>query len=202
MHGFSTAARTIGRIIRAGNRNPRLMRVSLSIVPHHDALRHARLVGSWLSASGYRLRIKKVRKDLASVDFLDPHGASVQRPYMKGAPSVKMIAHYDDYNGILEVDLWEEGKGFILDLTHEYDYELDLERREALVPTLSRNERDRFLDEWYSLFGPLDHFVRRKAQNKPLQARAAGQLTDYGNSNIIIAGPYRSGGCAGAWSLA
>ena len=28
------------------------------------------------------------------------------------------------------------------------------------------------------------------------------RLTDYGNSNIIIAGPYRSGGCAGAWSLA
>lgn len=86
---------------------------------------------------------------------------------------MKMIAHYDDYNGIFEVDLWEEGKGFILDLTHEYDYELDLERREALVPTLSRNERDRFLDEWYALFGPLDHFVRRKAQNKPLQATAA-----------------------------
>jgi hypothetical protein len=133
----------------------------------------ARFVGSWVSASGYRLRIKKVRKDQASVDFLDPRGAPVQRPYMRGAPSVKMIAHYDDYNGIFEVDLWEEGKGFILDLTHEHDYELDSLRREALVPTLSRYERDRFLDEYYSLFGPLDHFVRRKAQNKTLQATAA-----------------------------
>ena len=65
-----------------------------------------------------------------------------------------------DYNEIFEVDLWKEGKGFILDLTHEYDYELDPERREALVPALSRYERDRFLDECYSLFGPLDHFVR------------------------------------------
>jgi hypothetical protein len=119
------------------------------------------------------LRIKKVREDLASVDFLDPRGASVQRPYMKGAPSMKMIAHYDDYNGIFEGDLWEEGKRFILDLTHEYNYELDLERREALVLTLSRNERDRFLDECYSLFGPLDHFVRGKEQNKPLQPIAA-----------------------------
>jgi len=45
-------------------------------------------------------------------------------------------AHYDDYNGMFEVDLWEEGKGFILDLTHEYNYELDPER-EALVPALS-----------------------------------------------------------------
>jgi hypothetical protein len=39
---------------------------------------------------------------------------------MGGAPSLKMVAHYDDYNGIFEVDLWEEGKGFILDLTHKY----------------------------------------------------------------------------------
>ena len=54
-----------------------------------------------------------------------------------------MFAHYDS-NGIFEVDLWQEGKGFILDLTHEYDYELDPERREALVPALSRNERRSF----------------------------------------------------------
>ena len=45
------------------------------------------------------------------------------------------------------MDLWEEGKGFILDLTHEYDYELDPERREALVPTLTRSEPDHYLDE-------------------------------------------------------
>jgi hypothetical protein len=130
----------------------------------------ARFVGSWVSASGYRLQIKKVRKDQASVDFLDPRGAPVQRTYMRGTPSVKMIAHYDDYNGDFEVDLWEEGKGFILDLTHEYDYELDAEQREALVPALSRYERDGFLDEYYSLFGPMDHFVRREAQNRTLQA--------------------------------
>ena len=46
-------------------------------------------------------------------------------PYMTRAPSVKMIAHYDGYNGNFEVDLWEEGKLFILNLTHEYGYELD-----------------------------------------------------------------------------
>ena len=130
----------------------------------------AHFVGSWVSASGYRLRIKKVRKDQALVDFLDPSGAPVQRPYMKGAPSVKMVAHYDDYNGTFEVELWEEGKGFILDLTHDYDYELDPERREALEPALSRNERDRYLDEYYSLFGPLDHFVRNEADaRRPLR---------------------------------
>ena len=119
-----------------------------------------KFVGSWVSTSGYCLRIKKMREDLALVDFLDPSGNPVQRPYMRGAPSTNMTAHYDDYYGTFEVELWEDGKGFILDLSHEYDYELEPEQREALVPALSRNERDRFLDECYSSFGPLDHFVR------------------------------------------
>jgi hypothetical protein len=52
----------------------------------------ARFVGSRVSASGYRLRIKKVLKDRASVDFPDRCGVPIQRPYMRGAPSVKMIA--------------------------------------------------------------------------------------------------------------
>ena len=122
----------------------------------------AQYVGSWVSASGYCLRIKKMRKDLASVDFLDPTGAPVQRPYLGGAPSKNMVALYDDYNGTFQVHLWDEGKGFILDLSHEYEYELDSQRRESLEPALSRNKQDHFLDEYYSLFGPLDHFVRRK----------------------------------------
>jgi hypothetical protein len=46
----------------------------------------AQFVGSWVSGSGYHLRIKKVRKGQASVDFLDPHGAPVQRPYMGVRP--------------------------------------------------------------------------------------------------------------------
>ena len=125
-------------------------------------------VGSWVSESGYRLHIRKVRKDQAFVDFLDPRGAPIARPYMGGAPSVRMIAHYDDYNEDFRVDLWEEGKGFILHLDHEYDYVLDSEHRESLEAAISRYEGDRFLDEYYSLFGPLDHFVRREAQNKRL----------------------------------
>ena len=107
-------------------------------------------VGFWVSESGYRLRIRKVRKDQAFVDFLDPRGAPV--------------AHHDDYNEDFRVDLWEEGKGFIPHLDHEYDYVLDSEQREALEPAISRYERDRFLDAYYSLFGPLDHFVRTTEQ--------------------------------------
>ena len=100
------------------------------------------------------------------MDFLDPSGAPVQRPYMGGAASTNMVADYDDYYENFEVELWEERR-FILHLSHEYDYELDPERREALVPTLSRNMRDHFLDKYYSLFSPLDHFVLRKEQAAP-----------------------------------
>ena len=46
----------------------------------------AQFVGSWVSESGYHLRIKKVRKGRASVAFLDPRGAPVQRPYMGVRP--------------------------------------------------------------------------------------------------------------------
>lgn len=44
---------------------------------------------------------------------------------------MKMIVHYDDYYENFEVDLWKEGKGFVLHLDHEYDYGLDSEQREA-----------------------------------------------------------------------
>jgi hypothetical protein len=53
-------------------------------------------------------------------------------------------------------------------LDHEYSYVLDPEQREALVQAISRYERDRFLDGYYSLFGPLDHFVRTTARKKRL----------------------------------
>jgi hypothetical protein len=57
---------------------------------------------------------------------------------------MKMIAHYDEYNEDFRVDLWEESKGFILHLEHEYGYILDPEQREALVPAISRYERTVF----------------------------------------------------------
>ena len=100
------------------------------------------------------------------MDFLDPSGSPVPRPYMGGAPSLGMRAHYDEDEGIFGVELWDAGKGFTLELIHEYDYELDEHRREALVPGISRFEQDRFLDEFYPLFGPLAHFIRRKSRKR------------------------------------
>ena len=126
-------------------------------------------VGTWISASGYCLRIKKVRKNLASVDFLDPSGAPVQRPYMGGAASMNMVAHYDDYYGDFDVELWEKRR-FILHLSREYDYEWYPEQCEALEPSISRNTQDRFLDKYFSLFGLLESFIRRK-EKETLKSR-------------------------------
>jgi hypothetical protein len=128
----------------------------------------AQFVGSWVSESGYCLRIKKVRKDRASVDFLDPRGVPVKRTYMEGAPSIKMIAQYDDYYENFEVDLWERGKGFILHLDHEYGYLLDREQREVLVPAISRYERDHFLELFTHYLAPWITLCeeRRKTKGK------------------------------------
>lgn len=98
----------------------------------------SRFVGSWVSASGYCLRIRRVQEEAASVDFLDSRGVPVGRPYMGGTLSVQMTAHYDEYEGEFQVELWGPGKGFTLHLVHEDDYELDECRREALVPGISR----------------------------------------------------------------
>src|SRR5206468_6631500 len=46
----------------------------------------ARLVGSWVSVSGHRLRIRRVRRDQTSVDFFGPSGHPVCRPHMDAAP--------------------------------------------------------------------------------------------------------------------
>src|SRR4030095_1498948 len=100
-----------------------------------------RFVGSWVSASGYRLHIRRLRKDQAIVEFLAPSGRPVDRPYMHDAPSVQMPARYDDHEGEFRVELWSAGKGFSLYLEHEYDYVLDQARREALVPGTRSEER-------------------------------------------------------------
>ena len=119
----------------------------------------ARFVGTWISSAGQRLVIKKVHRTQAQVDLFGPSGEPVRRPYMDNAPTVQMMANYDDYDGIFGVELWQRGKGFTLDLTYEPEYELDEQRRESLVPGLTRYAEDHFLDQYCELF-PLDHFVR------------------------------------------
>jgi hypothetical protein len=60
----------------------------------------------------------------------------------------------------LIVELWEEGKGFTLELCYEADYALRDGSIEALTVGLGRYEGDTFLDQYYRLLGPLQHFTR------------------------------------------
>ncbi len=71
-----------------------------------------------------------------------------------------MHAVYDDYYGEFSVHLWESGKGFELALHHEETYDLDPFQREAIVPSLTRFAADDFLDQYYDLFGHLQHFTK------------------------------------------
>jgi hypothetical protein len=75
-------------------------------------------------------------------------------------PTQKMPASYDDYYSEFRIELWEDGKGFELDIHHEGDYDLDKFKRESLIPAITRHEKDNFLDKYYELFGKLKHFTK------------------------------------------
>lgn len=79
---------------------------------------------------------------------------------MRDAPTESMNARYDDYYGEFVVDLWSKDKGFTMHLDYEHAYELDSLRRESLVFGIGRNQEENYLDAFYPLFGPLNHFVR------------------------------------------
>jgi hypothetical protein len=72
-----------------------------------------------------------------------------------------MDSYLTEHGETQQVELWEKEKGFFLDLTFEYAYELDKDCRDALVPALSRYAEDAFLDQYYHLFEPLQHYATR-----------------------------------------
>jgi len=119
-----------------------------------------RYIGTWQNSEGYRLEITKVDDLRASASLASPSGGPVERPYFENKLTVDMIALYDDYVGVLRVDLWRPNSGFILELVHEPAYDLDDEQSEAIVPALSQYEEDTFLDQFHNLFGRLSHFTR------------------------------------------
>jgi hypothetical protein len=119
-------------------------------------------VGEWRNAAGNCLSIRKIADETARVTFLaEPGRVPVARPWCHGSPSVDMPARYSPAHGPeLIVELWEEGKGFTLELCYEADYPLRDGSVEALTVGLSRDERDTFLDQYYRLLGPLEPFTR------------------------------------------
>ena len=119
-----------------------------------------KFIGLWESEDGYRLDISKTSDTSAIVSFYDPSGEPVARPYFNNKTTIKMSASYDDYYGEFTIVLWEEGKGFELELHHEGKRELDKFKRESLIPAITRYEEDDFLNKYYKLFGNLKDFTR------------------------------------------
>lgn len=117
--------------------------------------------GIWASEDHYRLEIIIIDETSAFVSLYNPRGVPVNRPYFHNTPTINMPALYDDYYGEFTVDLWEDNKGFKLDLQYEEQYDLDELKRDALVPALTRYEADNFLDQYYELFGHLKPFARK-----------------------------------------
>ncbi len=119
-------------------------------------------IGEWKNERGDRLNIRKVDDKTALVSFFAAPGRQpIRRPWCGGEPSVDMIARYSPrYGPDLEVELWGKRRGFTLVLNFEAEYELDHAKRDALVPGLSRYAEDHFLDRYYHLFEPLNHYTK------------------------------------------
>ena len=125
-----------------------------------------KFIGNWENDAGNLLVITKSTDLIALVSFLTgPNTSPVIRSYYENKPSIDMDSHLADSGVSLEVDLWERGKGFSLHLTYEHAYELDKACHDSLVPALSHYEEDGYLDQYYPLFEPLNHYTKR-VQNK------------------------------------
>ena len=123
-----------------------------------------RFVGKWRNAEGFRLEIGRIDATHAVAALFSPFGPPVSRPYYDGRPTVEMPAIYHGYEGDMEIELWQERSGFVIQLEHENSYELDPSLREALVPALCQYAEDTFFNEHHGLFGRLSHFVREEAE--------------------------------------
>ena len=116
--------------------------------------------GTWVSKDSWRVEITKIRNISALVSLYSPDGSLVKRPYFGNKPTFEMPAKYDEYYGEFIVHLWEPAKGFQLDLHYAEKYEYNPSQGETLIPSLTRLEKDFFLEKYYTLFGNLKHFIK------------------------------------------
>jgi len=118
-----------------------------------------RFIGIWRNEIGNRLVIKKINEKKATVTFISGKtNEPIERPYADNKLSIDMNAELDFYETSVEVELWEEGKGFMLCLTdNEYKQEA-----EELGVGISRFEDNKykFLENYYHLFEPLSSYKR------------------------------------------
>jgi hypothetical protein len=130
-------------------------------------------VGEWEDGAGKRLSIRKVQDETCRVSFFGAHDHQpLRRPWCAAQLSVDMVAHYRPEEGPeLLVALGEEETGFTLHLNFEAVYKGDDAACDALVPALSRDEEDDFLEQYYHYFQPLKHYTRRTAYPAQRTAR-------------------------------
>jgi hypothetical protein len=122
-------------------------------------------VGEWEDGAGKRLSIRKVTDQTCLVSFFGARDHQpMQRPWCAATLSVAMVATYRPAEGPeLLVALGAEGTGFTRHLHFAAAYRLDDAARDALVPALSRDEEDDFLEQYSHDFQPLQHYTRRTA---------------------------------------
>ena len=119
-----------------------------------------RFIGRWKNNSGNILEIRPNDKKSLKVSFISGKtGKPVIREYLNGEESVEMYAELDFYESSLEVELWEQGKGFQLSLSYDWmDYRV--EPRYRLAPGLIQYADDNLTEKYGHLFMPLEHYER------------------------------------------
>jgi hypothetical protein len=112
-------------------------------------------VGIWRNEIGNEIIIQPKDKKSLKVSFISyVDNKPINRQYSGGSYSIEMHAELDYYKTSLDVELWEKGKGFQLNLMPE------IMNENELVPGISRYTNDKFLDKYYYLFGPLTRYTR------------------------------------------
>ncbi len=119
-------------------------------------------VGDWVGEPARTLHIRKV-KDRHYLATLLLDGQPIARPWMDDTPTIDMPARYtftaldgSDFS----IDLWTNNR-FAISLSYEPDFQIYNDPPcEALAMGITRNSKLGFLDQYYSLLGGLEHFVR------------------------------------------
>jgi hypothetical protein len=127
-------------------------------------------IGSWISAAGQRIVVEKCMRRTLLVSLFDIDGRAILRPYMNQAPAEKLIGHFDDAEGFLDVEIWYPKSGFLLSLLHECEPLPNGLWSHFLAPSFVRNEGDARLDAYYPVFGKLESYFPEP--NQALQHNA------------------------------
>ena len=119
-------------------------------------------IGVWENASGNILEIRANDKKSLKVNFIScKTGKPVIREFFGNKESIDMYAELDYYGSSLEVELWEKGKGFQLNLLYNFN-ENSEETGNFLTPGLATYSDDNLIWEYEYLFMPLENYKRIK----------------------------------------